>query len=86
MYAKETAEKVNQKMLDFICSNSKLGRSVFVEGMGPDMLEAFRTQTGGYPVKVGLAYLPLHHLVDRVTKRNATALATGDDAEVRSYE
>jgi hypothetical protein len=86
MYAKETAEKVNQKMVDFICSNSKQGRPVFVDGMGPDMLEAFLKQTDGYPVKVGLAYLPLHHLVDRVTKRNTTALATGDEAEVRSYE
>lgn len=86
MYAKETAEKVNQKMVDFICSNSKQGHPVFVDGMGPDMLEAFLKQTDGYPVKVGLAYLPLHHLVDRVTKRNTTALATGDEAEVRSYE
>lgn len=86
MYAKETAEKVNQKMINFICSNSKQGRPVFVDGMGPDMLEAFLKQTDGYPVKVGLAYLPLHHLVDRVTKRNATAKATGDEAEVRSYE
>ncbi len=47
---------------------------------------AFLKQTDGYPVKRGLAYLPLHHLADRVTKRNETAKITGDDAEVRSYE
>ncbi len=86
MYAKETAEKVNQKMIDFICSNSKQGRPVFVDGMGPDMIEAFLKQTDGFPVKTGLAYVPLHHLADRVTKRNETAKITGDDAEVRSYE
>ena len=86
MYAKETAEKVNQKMIYFICSNSKQGRPVFVDGMAPDMIEAFLKQTDGYPVKRGLAYLPLHHLADRVTKRNETAKITGDDAEVRSYE
>lgn len=86
MYAKETGEKVNQKMINFICSNSKQGHPVFVDGMGPDMLDAFLKQTDGYPVKIGLAYLPLHHLADRVTKRNTTAKETGDEAEVRSYE
>jgi hypothetical protein len=85
MYAKETAGKINQKMIDFICSSSKERHPVFVDGMGPDMIEAFLKQTDGYPVKIGLAYLPLHYLVDRVTKRNETAKITGDGAEVRSY-
>ena len=52
----------------------------------PDKIDSFLKQIENYPVKVGLAYLPLHHLADRVTKRNATALATGDEAEIRSYE
>ncbi len=86
MFAKETAQKIDQKMVDFICSSSKEGRPVFVDGMGPDTLDDFLKQTDGYPVKLGLAYLPLHHLVDRVTKRNSAAQATGDEAEVRSYE
>ena len=86
MYAKETGEKVDQKMMDFICSNSRQGRPVFVDGFGPDKIDGFLKQVEGYPVKIGLAYLPLHHLTDRVAKRNATAKATGDEAEVRSYE
>lgn len=86
MYAKETADKINEKMITFICSQSRQGRSVFVDGLGPDTIEPFAKQTHGYPVKIGLAYLPLHHLVERVTKRNETAKSTGDDAEVRSYE
>jgi len=86
MYAKETGEKVNQKMINFICFNNKQGHPVFVDGMSPDMLDAFLKQTNGYPVKIGLAYLPLHHLADRVTKRNTAAKKTGDEAEVRSYE
>lgn len=86
MYAAETSAKINQKMIHFICSESRQGRSVFVDGLGPDTIEAFSKQMYGCPVKIGLAYLPLHHLVDRVAKRNATARSTGDDAEVRSYE
>jgi Chloramphenicol phosphotransferase-like protein len=86
MYAKETADKINEKMITFICAQSRQGRSVFVDGLGPETIEPFLKQTHGYSVKIGLAYLPLHHLVDRVTKRNETAKSTGDDAEVRSYE
>lgn len=86
MYVKETAEKVNEKMIDFIRSNSDSGSPVFVDGLGPDMLEAFLQQTKGYPVKVGLAYLPFHLLVGRVTQRNEVAILSGDDAEVRSYK
>ena len=34
MYIKETAEKVDQKMIDFITSQSRQGHPVFVDGMG----------------------------------------------------
>lgn len=86
MYAKDTAEKVNQKMVDFICQNCQQGRSVFVDGLGPDKVADFLKQTEGHTVKMGLAYLPLHHLVDRVTDRNEKARKSGDEAEVRSYK
>lgn len=86
MYAKDIAEKVNRTMIDFIRLNSRQGRPVIVDGLSPDQLGDFYKQTDGYPVKTGLAYLPLHRLVDQVAKRNETAKITGDIAEIRSYE
>ena len=86
MYAKETADLINRKMINVIKSNSSLGFPVFVDSLEPGKIGRFLEDTREHPVKVGIAYLPLHHLADRVTKRNETAKNTGDEAEIRSYE
>ena len=75
---------MNQKMMDCIHTHCLQGHSVFVDGMAPDMVNDFLRQTASHSVKLGLAYLPLHHLVDRVTKRNTTAGMSPNTSLIRS--
>ncbi len=87
MYDKETKNTVNTKMINAIYQHSKNGMPVVVDGMTPrTMIKKFAEETQGtYPITMGLAYLPLPHLIDRVTKRNNYAISSGDDTETRSY-